>query len=188
VTKTRLVIATVIVAWGAIGATPCFAQTRVSSLDELRQALAAGDVVTIIPGVGQPVTGRLLRLGQDDLDLRLDRRRTGPDPSPRHITIPLNAIQSLDRPRDSARNGARLGAGIGAGVGGAMFLYALAIDRNEIDEWAASYAVGTAICTGIGALIGWSIDKARSKPPIRFDVQPVLTRDRGIRVAVSFSR
>ena len=79
-----------------------------------------------------------------------------------------------------------------------MFVHAFVVDRNEMDEWAPFYAGSTAVCTGIGALLGWAIDAARSKPPIRFDgtlegrttvsVQPVYARGRGIALAVSFSR
>ena len=77
-----------------------------------------------------------------------------------------------------------------------MFLAAAATDRNEIDEWAPAYAAGTAICIGIGALIGWGIDAANSKPHIRFDssprggpavrLRPLQSRGYGIGVAVSF--
>jgi hypothetical protein len=178
---------------GAIGASPCIAQTRVTSLEELRRELAAGDVITIVPGDGQPVAGRLMRLGNVDFDIRLVNKR-----GPRDVSIPFSALQSLERPRDPARNGAVIGAGIGAGVGGAMFVNALLIDRNEIDEWAAFYVGAAAVCTGIGALIGWAVDAANSKPHIRFDassggrtkvsLQPVYSRGRGIALAVSVSR
>jgi hypothetical protein len=193
-----VVITTVIVAVGAIGASPCIAQTPVTSLEELRRELAAGDFITIVPGVGQPVAGRLMRLGDVDLDVRLVTRRTPQERGPRDVTIPLEAIQSLERPRDSPRNGAALGAGIGAGFGGAMFVRAIIIDRNEMDEWATVCVGAAAVCTGIGALIGWAVDAAHSKPHIRFDassrgrmtvsVQPVPSRGRGIALAVSFSR
>jgi hypothetical protein len=188
-----LVIANLIVAFGAIGASPCIAQTRVTSVEELRRELAAGDFITIVPGDGQPVAGRLMRLGNVDLDVRLVNKR-----GPRDVTIPFDAIQSLERPRDSARNGAAIGAGIGAGFGGAMFIHAFVIDRNEIDEWATLYVGAAAVCTGIGALIGWAVDSASSKPHIRFDassggrtkvsLQPVYSRGRGIAFAVSVSR
>jgi hypothetical protein len=188
-----LVIANLIVAFGAIGASPCIAQTRVTSVEELRRELAAGDFITIVPGDGQPVAGRLMRLGNVDLDVRLVNKR-----GPRDVTIPFDAIQSLERPRDSARNGAAIGAGIGAGFGGAMFIHAFVIDRNEIDEWATLYVGAAAVCTGIGALIGWAVDSASSKPHIRFDassggrtkvsLQPVYSRGRGIAIAVSVSR
>ena len=193
-----LVISVLIVAFGAIGASPCIAQTRVTSLEELRRELAAGDFITIVPGVGQPVAGRLIRLGNLDLDVRLVNKRAPQERSPRYVTIPLNAIQSIERPRDSARNGAAIGAGIGAGFGGAMFVHAIIIDRNEMDEWATLYVGAGAVCTGIGALIGWAMDAANSKPHIRFDasargktkvsVKPVYSRGRGIALAVSFSR
>jgi hypothetical protein len=150
--------------------------------------LAIGDFVTVVAADGQPVAGRLMRVGRGDLDVQLVDKRTPRDRRQRDVTIALSAIQSLERPRDSVRNGIAWGAGIGAGVGGAMFTYALVIDRNEIDEWAASYLVATAVCTGIGALIGWAIDAAKSKPHIRFDASSVHSPGRGIAVAVSFSR
>jgi hypothetical protein len=196
----RLVIPGLIVVIGAIGAPPCAAQTRVTSVEELRRELAAGDFVTIVPDVGPPVAGRLLRLGSGDLDVRVLNKRTPQTRAPRDatLTIALDDIQSLERPRDSARNGAAIGAGIGAGFGAAMFVHAMVIDRNEMDEWATPYIGAVAVCTGIGALIGWTMDAANSKPHIRFDaspggrtkvgVQPVYSRGRGIGVAVSLSR
>jgi hypothetical protein len=196
--QVTLVISTLIVACGAIGASPCIAQTRVTSVEELRRELAAGDFVTIVPEAGQPMRGRLTRLGTADLDVRLVKKRTQQERGARDVTIPFNAIQSLERRRDSARNGAAIGAGIGAGFGGAMFVHAIVIDRNEMDEWAPLYAGTAAVCTGIGALIGWAMDAANSKPHIRFDaasggrtrvtVQPVYSRGRGFALAVSFSR
>ena len=183
---------------GTISAPPCIAQTRVTSLEDLRRTLAAGDVVTIVPAIGQPLAGRLMRLGDADLDVRVVNERTSPDRRLRDITISLDDIQSLERRRDSSRNGAAIGAGIGAWLGAAMFAYGFAVDRNEMDEWAPFYGTAAAVYSGIGALIGWAIDAANSKPHIRFEpfpgggrtkvrVQPVYSRGRGIAVAVSFS-
>jgi hypothetical protein len=194
--RVKLVIPAFIVAFCTIDASPCIAQMRVTSPEELRRALAAGDFITIVPAVGQPLAGRLMRLGNADLDIRVVNRRTPQERGPRDVTISLNAIQSLDRPRDSARNGAVIGAAIGAGVGGAMFVQAFIVDRNEMDEWAPFYGGAAAVSTGIGALIGWAIDAASSKPHIRFEpssggrtklsVQPVYSRGCGIALAVSF--
>jgi hypothetical protein len=190
--------ATLIAAGGSIGASPCIAQTRVTSLDELRRELAPGDFITVVPAVGQPVEGRLMRVGLADLDIRPEHKRTTDGRGPRDVTLALTALQSLERPRDSARNGATRGAIVGAGFGGAMFVHATIVDRNEIDEWAPIYLGLTAMSTGIGALLGWAIDAANSKPHIRFDapadrrtklrVQPMFSRGRGIALAVSFSR
>jgi hypothetical protein len=177
-----------------MGAAPAVAQTRPMSLEELRRELASGDVITIVPAAGAPIEGRLVRLGPHDLEVRPRKRQDG---AGRDVTIPLDSIRSLSRPRDSARNGALLGAGIGAAIGGAFFIYGLAVDRNELDEWAPGMAAGTAVCTGLGALIGWTVDRAVSKPQIRFDapvgrttvsVRPVIRRGRGIGLAVTFSR
>lgn len=180
---------------GAIGALPCIAQTRVASLEDLRGTLAAGDLITIVTADG-PVAGQLVRLGDVDLDIRVVNKHTPRDRGPRVVTMAFNAIQSLERRPDTVRNGAAMGAVIGAGFGGAMFTYAFVIDRNEMDEWAPVYAGGAAVSTGIGALIGWAIDAARSKPHITFkpspqkntkvSVQPVYLLRRGIVLAVSF--
>jgi HAMP domain-containing protein len=194
-----VVTAILIVAFGAIGASPSIAQTRVAPLEELRRALAAGDFITVLPAAGQPVAGRLMRLGDVDLDVRPVNKPAPQEQGPRDVTIPIDAILSLERPRDSARNGSAIGGGIGAGVGAAMFVRALAIDRNEMDEWAALYVGAAAVCTGIGALIGWAMDAANSKPHIRFDassggrktkvsVHPVYAPGRRLALAVSFSR
>ena len=195
----RLVTSTLVLAFGAIFASPCVAQTRVAaSLEELRRDLAVGDFITVVPDGGQPVAGRLMRLGSADLDVRFVSTRPSQERGPRVATIPLTAIQSLERPRDSARNGAAIGAGIGAGFAAAMFVHAIVVDRNEMDEWAKSYVGAAAVCTAMGALIGWATDAASSKPHIRFDassrerqkvsVQPLYRRGRGIGLAVSFSR
>ena len=79
-----------------------------------------------------------------------------------------------------------------------MFVAALVTDRNEIDEWAPFYAGAAAVCTGIGALIGWAIDAAHSKPYLRFElsphasaavrVQPLYLPGHGIGLAVSVLR
>jgi hypothetical protein len=78
-----------------------------------------------------------------------------------------------------------------------MFVYAMAIDRNELDEWAPLYVGVAAVCTGIGALVGWAVDIAHSKPHVTFDaswgrmkaaVRPAYLPHRGVAVVVSFTR
>lgn len=197
-THVALVTSILIVGFGAVSASPSSAQTRVTSLEELRRELATGDVITVVPSGGQPVKGRLVRLGRDDLDVRPVKGSASPERGLKDVTIALDAIQSLRRPRDSARNGAMIGAGIGAGFTGAMFIQAMVVDRNEAEEWAPLFLGFGGVTTGIGALIGWAVDAAHSKPDIRFDaspmrqtkvsVHPVFSRGRGIGLAVSFSR
>ena len=181
----------------SIGASPCAAQMRVRSIEELRRTLAAGDVITVVPADGQPVAGRLIRVGPGDLEVRVAGNRTPQDRGRRDVTIPLEGIRSLERPRDSARNGAWIGAGVGAGIGATMFAYAYAVDRNELDEWAPYYLGSAAAYIGVGALIGWAIDSANSKPHIKFEspggnaritLQPVYTRSGGLGLTVSYSR
>src|SRR5262245_30631628 len=127
---------------------PCAAQTRLTSLEDLRRALTAGDVVTIVPAAGAPVVGRLVRLGTLDLDVQLLGKQPPQSSGPREMTIMFSAIRSLERPRDPVRNGTVLGTAVGAGFGAGMFLTALATDRNELDEWAPIYAGFAAVSTG----------------------------------------
>jgi hypothetical protein len=83
----------ILVALGMIGAHPCSAQTRVTSLEELRRQLEAGNLVTVVAGDGQPVTGRLMRVGEDDLVIRpVDSRRT---PLDRARATSMGISQSL---------------------------------------------------------------------------------------------
>ena len=133
--------------------------------------------------------GELIRFGDTELDIQ-------PRGSGRSVTFPLSELRSLERPRDSSRNGTLIGAGIGGGLALGMFVWAVSVDRNEIDEWAAGYALGGAVYTGLGALIGWAIDRAHSKPHVRYDaasatsttirVAPSFERGAGMRVTVSF--
>ena len=180
----------------AVCATPCVAQTRLTSPAELERELAEGDLITVVQASGPPVAGRVLRVTADSLAMRPVTKPAVQGTASRDLTISLSAIQSLERPRDPVRNGALIGAGVGAGVGGAMFLTAFVIDRNEMDEWAPFYLGAAAACTGMGALIGWAVDAARSKPGLRFeaasgpratfDVQPLRHRGAGIRLIVAF--
>ncbi len=175
-----------------LGTTPARAQAHFATLDELRRELSRGDVVSIVETSGESVHGQVVRVGDTDIDVRVDQGKR-----PRlNITVPLNAIESLERRSDSPRNGTLLGASIGGAVVLSMFVWALAVDANEVDEWAPQYLGMGALFTGIGALTGWAIDSAQSKPPFRFDarstgttmngVAPQRSRRRGVNVTVSF--
>jgi hypothetical protein len=166
---------------------PAFAQVQLTTLDELRRELSRGDVISIIETTGKGVKGRVVRVGDSDIGVRVKTL---------DITVPLAAIRSLERGRDPVSNGAIRGASIGAGITLSMFVWALAVDANEADEWAPIYLGMGALFTGIGALTGWAIDAAQSKPALRFDSPPTLTasnriaplrsRRRGMHVRVSF--
>jgi len=170
------------------------AQVRLSTLDDVRREVAPGDVVTIVGSTGDPTTGRLLRFGDTDLDIRTETLAT--TGQRQVVTILLTDLKALERFRDSSRNGALIGAGVGGGIALGMFVYAAAVDYNEIDEWGSSYLALGGIFSGVGALTGWAIDRAHSKPHIRFDaaatgaarirVVPLLVRGAGIALAVSY--
>lgn len=178
------------------GAATAVAQVRLSALDDVRRDVAPGDVVTIVRATGDPIKGRLLRFGDTTLDIRTEAQATTGQRQRLDVTIPLTDLKSLERPRDSSRNGALIGAGVGGGFSLAMFVHAAAVDFNEIDEWGAGYLAAGATSTGIGALAGWAIDRAHSKPHIRFDAPsprtvtiravPLLSRGPGMAIVLSF--
>ena len=170
---------------------------RVVTLDELRRELRPGDFISVVQTTGEPVRGRLRRFGDSYLDLLTEAQRAPRQARrPLSLTIPLGAIQSLERRPDPSRNGALIGAGIGGGLSLAMFVYAAAVDRNEIDEWAPTYLAIGGICTGLGALGGWAIDRMNSKPHNRFSAPtagtvsiravPLLSRRQGMTMVLVF--
>ena len=185
----------VIVALVVIGAVPARAQVRETTLEDLRDELTPGDVISLVQTSGESVTGRLVGFGDSALDIRSEiRKDTGKQRL--DITVPLATIRSLERPRDSSRNGLLIGAGIGGGLVLGMFVYAAAADYNEIDEWAPMYLAMGAVYTGVGALVGWAIDSAHSKPHVRFNapsaetmrigVAPLLARRKGMAFVMAF--
>lgn len=184
-----------IVALVTIGTSPALAQARQTTLEELRHELSPGDFISLVQSSGETVNGRLVGFGDSALDIRSETREaTGKQRL--DITVPLATIRSLDRPRDSSRNGLIIGAGIGGGLVLGMFVYAAAVDYNEIDEWAPMYLAMGAVYTGVGALVGWAIDSAHSKPHLRFNapsadtmkigVAPLLARGKGMAFVVAF--
>jgi len=191
----RLRLPTLIVALVTIGGLPALAQVREATLEELRHELSPGDFISLVQTSGESVTGRLVGFGDSALDIRSEiREDTGKQRL--NITVPLATIRSLERPRDSSRNGLLIGAGIGGGFVLGMFVYAAAVDYNEIDEWAPMYLAMGAVYTGVGALVGWAIDSARSKPRVRFNapsaetirigVAPLLARRKGMAFVIAF--
>jgi hypothetical protein len=175
-------ILAVTIAAAMTAAQPVAAQVRVSSIDEVRQALSPGDTVSVVQTTGGVVKGRILGLGITDLEIRPEAEDRSGGPR-RDVRIPLDAIQSIERRRDPPRNGALIGAGVGAGITGAMLIAAVAVDRNEIDEWAPIYLGYGVAFSGLGALIGWAVDAGRSKPAVRYD-RPASESSR-VTVAVS---
>lgn len=165
---------------------------RVATLEDLRRELSPGDVISVVQTTGDSVKGQLRRFGDADLDLQAETQQAPQE----QLKIPLSAIQSLERPRDSSRNGALIGAGIGGGVSLAMFVYAAAVDYNEIDEWGPTYLAIGGLYTGLGALAGWAIDRAHSKSHIRFHAPsqgtvtiravPLLSKGQGIAMVLSY--
>lgn len=171
-------------------------ESAAEAIASLRRHLGPGDTVSVLRTQGDSLSGRVVRVGEADLEIRTEDRQPDGTKNRLTLTIPLDAIQSLDRPRDSSRNGLLIGAGVGAGFGIAMFAHAAAIDANEMDEWAAGYVLGAIITTGVGALVGWAIDTVHSKPDFRYQratgsgprvrLVPVGAGGKGLALAVSF--
>jgi hypothetical protein len=192
----RLLLPALIVVCDMIGPSRALAQAPVATLDELRRELSPGDVISVVQTTGTSVTGRLRRFGDTDLEIEAETRQARGQQRRLDVRIPHNAIRSLERRRDSSRNGALIGAGIGGGYALTMFVWAASVDRNEIDEWGPAYLAAGGLCTGIGALAGWAIDRARSKPHIKFAAPstgavtvravPLLSQRRGMALIVSF--
>ena len=191
----RLLLPALIVALCMIGTLPALAQVQVGTLEELRRELSPGDFISLVQTSGDSVRGRLVRFADTALDIRTETRQpTGKQHA--DVTVPLGTIRSLDRPRDSSRNGVMIGAGVGAGMSLGMFIHAAAVDYNELDEWGPDYLAMGAIFTGVGALVGWAIDSAHSKPHVRFNaptaqtmtirVAPLLARRKGMALVLSF--
>jgi hypothetical protein len=166
-------------------------------LDEFAHELRPGDFISVVRTNGESVSGRLQRVGDADLEVQTEGPQSGGQPRRRlEVTIPLGAVRSVERRRDSTRNGTLIGAAVGAGVGFGFLIRAGAVDANEADEWAAGYLAFAGVTTGVGALAGWAIDAARSRPHIRFDAPPrqgltirpvpLLARGSGVALAVSF--
>ena len=190
-----LLLPALIVALCVTGASPALAQVRVVTLEELRRELRPGEFISVVQTTGDAVRGRLVRFGDTALDIRSETRQ-GTGKQRLDVTVPVSSIRSLERPRDASRNGVLIGAGVGAGVSLGMFMYAAAVDENEIDEWGPIYLAMGAVCTGAGALVGWAIDSAHSKPHVRFNapslktrtirVAPLLARRKGMALILSF--
>ena len=191
----RPLLPALIVALCMIGTSPALAQVQVGTLEEFRRELSPGDFISLVQTTGDSVRGRLVRFADTALDIRTETRlATGKQHA--DVTVPLGTIRSLERPRDSSRNGVLIGAGVGAGVSLGMFIHAAAVDYNEIDEWGPDYLAMGAIFTGVGALVGWAIDSAHSKPHVRFNapsaqtmrirVAPLLARRKGMALVLSF--
>jgi hypothetical protein len=178
-----------------IGTSSALAQVLVTTLDELREELSPGDYISLVRTTGESVSGRLVGIGDTSLDISSEVRQAGAKQR-LNMTVPLDTIRSVERPRDSSRNGLRIGAGVGGGLALGMFVYGAAVDYNEIEEWAPTYLAMGALYTGIGALAGWAIDSAHSKPHVRFNappaetmrigVTPLLARRKGMAVVMSW--
>jgi hypothetical protein len=191
----RLLRPALVVALGMMGPPSALAQVQVATLEELRRELSPGDFISLVQTTGDSVKGRLVRFADTALDIRTEAPQARGQQH-EDVTVPLGTIRSLERPRDSSRNGMLIGAGVGAGVSLGMFIHAAVVDYNEIDEWGPLYLATGAVFTGIGALVGWAVDSAHSKPYVRFSapsaetmrirVAPLLARRKGVALVLSF--
>jgi hypothetical protein len=99
-------------------------QPVVTDFGSLRLHLGRGDRVTLVRTDGSAASGKIIRIGASDLDLRAEVGEPGERRRTLTIAIPFETIESLDRRRDSTKNRALTGAGVGAGVDIALFAHA----------------------------------------------------------------
>lgn len=179
------------VLFGLVPAGPVVAQVRLSTLDDVRREVTPGDLITVATG-GDTIAGRLQRWGDTDLVIRTVAQPTaGQQRRSSDVTIRVSDLQSLERPRDSSKNGALIGAAIGGG-------FVAGVSLAEDVDWSrfGQYMAVAAGYTGVGALLGWVIDRAHSKRHVRFDassprsarihVIPLRAQGAGISLAVSY--
>ena len=159
-----------LVCCAAVGFQPSIASAQTNlTLDMLRTELEAGDVISVTPPDRETLKARVLRVSNTGLDLRLLQPKPHEQNPYATLSLLFEEVRALERARDSARNGALIGAGIAASFTGAMFVRAVAIDRNEIGEWAPIYLAQGAALAGLGALVGFAVDAAFSRPHIRYE-------------------
>lgn len=170
----RLLGATVLAVLGVM-TTPAAAQVEVRTvtLQTLATVLSRKDPVIIVQLSGEVVRGRFVAFGDDSVKVEIDVPRLGGQASKtRTIGIPLGTIRSVERLPDSPGEGAVIGLAVGAIIGAANFIGGMAVDQNEMDEWAGGALLGGVMTAGLGAVLGWMGDAAHSKPHIRFDIVP----------------
>lgn len=161
------------------------AQGIARTVDELRLLVKPGDTVRVTDATGREVSGTILTLAPQSIELRVDGQ-------PQLWTEADIASVSHRRP-DSLANGAWWGLGIGAGL---MSLGVAAVGVEDGDAgWAALAigvygAVGAGIGVGIDALITRSqviYQRPATVTSARWHVAPFASRrSQGARVTVRF--
>ena len=154
---------------------------RTALLSALTEQVPAGEVVYVTDAAGATVRGKLMRISNDVVELRMNT-------TTRDIRA-SDVVRIQWQKRDSLLNGIVIGGGIGAIHG----IYWLIADPNECTGLCAEDYVAI----GVGALLGGFIDRAIKKKVTVYDsasrrstkltVSPILVRERrGLQVAVTF--
>jgi hypothetical protein len=173
----------VVVGFGSVGAVPAVAQVRLTDLADVRREVVPGDVISVGRASGVKLAGKLLTLGDTDLEIRAETGGTG---QRQPVRIPLSEIRWLERTRDRSWTGALIGAAIGSG-----FALAAGAGGGDVNPWGPIGVFG-----GIGFALGWAVDSAHSKPHVRFDapstaafrirLAPLMVRGAGLAAVVSY--
>lgn len=168
----------------------------VGGISQLRSELHKGDVVSVTGRDGQSWRGSVKRVGYEDIEVQCEKTFTRTGSSSLRLSVPYSEIAKLERHRDSTLNGTLVGAGVGAGLALGMFAYLAAVDANEMDEWGGPMMAFTAMTTGVGAFIGWTVDAVQSRPTFTYrpdvargtkvSVGPMVSHAPGVAVRISF--
>lgn len=132
----------------------------------LKDRLAVGDVVYVTDANALTIKGRLATVVDEAIQLYLkaDTR-----------TIPAANVRRIQRRQpDSPLTGLFIGAGIGAIPG----IYWLVADPNECTGMCPEDYVSI----GVGALVGWLIDRSISRKVTVYEAQPPGSRSPAITI------
>ena len=131
----------------------------------VKDRVAVGDVVYVTDARGVTMKGRLAAAVDDAVRLNL---------KPQTRTIPAADIRRIRKQLpDSPLNGVLIGAAIGAIPG----IYWLIADPNECTGMCPEDYVSI----GVGALVGWLIDRSISSKVTVYEAQPLGHRSPNIR-------
>lgn len=159
------------------------AQGIARTVDELRLLVKAGDTVRVTDASGREVSGKIVTLAPQSIELRVDD-------NPQLWNEADIASVSHRRP-DSLANGAWWGLGIGAGL---VSLAVAVVGVEDGEEGGAALAigfygaVGAGIGTGIDALIKkWRVIYQKPATTTGWHVEPIATpHAMGARLSVRF--
>jgi hypothetical protein len=174
----------------ALAVAPASAMAQVAG-PPVAQLVKPGQKILVVDEDGREIEGRVDSVSSDALALRADGKP---------ITLALDRIVRIDRPRDGLGNGALIGMGTTV----SLSMIGLAVSQSTCESryhtqcssppfwvvlWAAgsSAALGAGIGVGIDAMIHGDRAIYRRGPGVRTAIAPAIARGvRGAAISVSW--